>query len=96
MCQDFYDVTDGGPADRALPVMVGKLANRSYRSGVQANRIREANVEVQVQNSDIRWLDKVHDNAQLRTDTFQAKLIAALSEIREQQAAFDKRLMEAK
>ena len=54
MCQDFYDVRDGGSADRVLPVMVGKLANQSYQSGVQASRIREVNVEVQDNTSDIR------------------------------------------
>ena len=53
MCQDFYDVYGGGSADRALPVMVGKLANQSYQSGVQVIRIHEVNVEVQVHTSDI-------------------------------------------
>ena len=79
--------------------MVGKLANQSYQFGVQANRIRKVNVEVQVHTSDIRRLDRLQDDAQLRTDTFQAQLIATLSEIREmreQQAAFDRRLMETK
>ena len=57
MCRDFYDIRDGGSSDRALPVMVGKMANQSYQSGVQANRIREVNVEVQVHTADIRRLD---------------------------------------
>jgi len=96
MCRDFYDVRGGGSADRALPVMVGKLANQSYQSGVQASRLRDINVEVQVHTSDIRRLDKMQDNAQFQTEAFQAQMIAALAELREQQAAFDRRLMESK
>ena len=96
MCRDFYDVRGGGSADRALPVMVGKLANQSYQSGVQASRIRDVNVEVQVHTSDIRRLDRIQDNAQLQTEAFQAQMIAALAELREQQATFDRRLMESK
>ena len=96
MCRDFYDVRGGGSADRALPVMVGKLANQCYQSGVQANRIREINVEVQVHTSDIRRLDGIQDHAQLQSEAFQAQMIAALAELREQQAAFDRRLMESK
>ena len=96
MCRDFYDVRGGGSADRALPVMVGKLANQSYQSGVQVSRLRDVNVEVQVHTSDIRRLDGIQDHAQLQTEAFQAQMIAALAELREQQAAFDRRLMESK
>ena len=96
MCQDFYDVRGGGSADRALPVMVGKLANQSYQSGVQASQIREVNVEVQVHTSDIRRLDRLQDDTQLCADAFQAQMNPSLSGMREQQAAFDRRLMEAK
>ena len=53
-------------------------------------------MEVQVHTSDIRRLDKIQDNAQLQTEAFQAQMIAALAELREQQAAFDRRLMESK
>ena len=76
--------------------MVGKLANQSHESGVQANRIREVNVEVQVHTSDIRRLDRLQEIAQLRTDAFKEQLVATLFEIREmreQQAAFDRHLM---
>ena len=76
--------------------MVGKLANQCYQSGVQANRIREINVEVQVHTSDIRRLDGIQDHDQLQTEAFQAQMIAALAELREQQAAFDRCLMESK
>ena len=76
--------------------MVGKLANQSYQSVVQASRLWDVNVEVQVHTSDIRRLDKIQDNAQLQTEAFQAQMIAALAELREQQAAFDRRLMESK
>ena len=96
MRRDFYDVRDGGATDRALPVMAGKLPHQSYQSGGQASRIREVNVEVQVHTSDIRRLDRTPDNAQLQTEAFQAQMIAALAELREQQVAFDRRLMESK
>ena len=45
-CQELYDVSGGSSADRALPVIVGKIANQTYQSGVQAVRIREINVAV--------------------------------------------------
>ena len=96
MCRDFYDVRGGGSADRALPVMVGKLANQCYQSGVQANRIREINVDVQIHTADINRLELMQNDIHIRAEAFQAQANAAFAELREQQAAFDRRLMESK
>ena len=43
MCQEFYNVSGGGSADRALPVLVGKIATQTYQLDMQAARIREVN-----------------------------------------------------
>ena len=99
MCRDFYDVSRGSSADRALPVVVGKLANQAYQSGVQANRIREVDIRMEENATDIYSLDMLQGNAQLHTNSLQEQMTAALSEmrdLREQQAAFDRRLMGAK
>lgn len=96
MCRDFYDVRGGGSADRALPVMVGKLANQCYQSGVQANRIREINVDVQIHTADINRLELMQNDIHIRAVAFQAQANAAFAELREQQVAFDRRLMESK
>ena len=56
-------------------------------------------MEVQGNTADIRHLGMLQENAHLHTNTLQEQLTAALSEIREikeQQAAFDRRLMGAK
>ena len=43
MCQDFYNVSGGGSADRALPVIVGTIATQNYHVDQQAARVREIN-----------------------------------------------------
>ena len=98
MCRDFYDVSGGSSADRALPVMFGKLANQVYQSGVQANRIHKVDMRIEENVADIRCLDMPQGNAQLHTNSFQEQMTTPLSEmrdLREQQATFDRRLMAA-
>ena len=99
MCRDFYDVSGGSSADRTLPVVVSKLANQAYQSGVQANRIREVDIRMEENATDIHRLDMLQGNAQLHANSPQEKMTSTLFKIRdlrEQQVTFDRRLMGAK
>ena len=95
----FYNVSGGGSADRALPVIVGSIATQNYQSDMQAARIREVNAATQGNAADIRHLDGLHESTQLHTGTLQSQVVTALAEIREmkaQQAVLERRLMGVK
>ncbi|KAL7608232.1 hypothetical protein Lser_V15G12309 [Lactuca serriola] len=96
MCREFYNVSGGGSADRALPVLVRQIATQTYQSDMQAARIREVNAATQGNAADIRRLDGLHESTQLHTRTLQNQMVTALAEIREmkeQQTVLERRLM---
>ena len=41
MSRDFFDLRDGGPADRALPVMVRRLRNTGDLTQSTADQVRQ-------------------------------------------------------
>ena len=62
LCLDFYNVSGGVSADRALPVIVNAIANQNYQADQQAARVREINAATQGNTADIRRLEGLHEN----------------------------------
>ena len=99
MCRDFYNVSGGSSADRALPVIVNAIATQNYETDRQAARVREVNAATQGNAADIRRLEGLHENTQIYTGTLQNQMITTLAEIKEmkeQQADLERRLMGVK
>ena len=82
MQQGFYNVSEGGAADRALPVIVNRIARQFDQSRMSINRILEVNAAAQANAADILRLDEMQDDTQHHTEALQRQLNAAESEIR--------------
>ena len=94
MARGFYNVSEGGTADRALPVIVNRIARQFDQSRMSINRILEVNAAAQANTADILRLDEMQDDTQHHTEALQRQLNAAESEIRglrEHQAAQERR-----
>ena len=82
MCRDFYDLSNKGSANRALPIIIHRIAHQTVQARVSINRILEVTTTSQQNAANIHHLDKDHDETRHHTDMLHVEMIAAQIEMR--------------
>ena len=97
MARSFYNLRNGGSADRALPVMVRRIANQGEQARANANQLLDIGATAAVTSVRLRRLDEEHDQTMEHTFSLQKDITATRAEVREfreQQAAMERRIIE--
>ena len=98
MTQGFYDLRNGGSADRAPTVMVRRIANQGEQTRINANKILDVGATAQITAVRLCRLDEEHDRTIKHTFSLQKDITTARAEVREfrkNQAAMERRVIEA-
>ena len=98
MEQGFYDLRNGGSADRALPVMVRCIANPGEKAKVNANQIMDVDATAQITVVRLHRLNEEHDQTIKHTFSLQKDITDARVEVREfrnNQAPMERRVIKA-
>ena len=85
MCRDFYDLSNSGSADRALPVIVHRIAHQTDQARALINRILEVMVASQQNAANIHHLDRDHDETRHHIDMLHVEMITSQIEMRAHQ-----------
>ena len=94
MARGFYDDSKGGTTDKALPVIVHRIACQADQARISINQVLQVNVAAENNVADILRLNELRDDTQHHTEALQRKVDVAqsvITELKEQQAAQDKR-----
>lgn len=93
MAREYYNLTDGGTADKALPIIIRRINRQTNQARISINRILKVNATAQVNTADILRLDEMQEDTDQHTIALQRQVDAAQEEIRqlrEYQAAQEK------
>ena len=93
--RSFYNLIEGGSADRVLPILVRRIACNDEQGRVALNRIMEVDADAGVNTIRILHLESSYERTQNQNATLQRDLTATQVEIRElraQQAMTDRRM----
>ncbi|XP_052621764.1 uncharacterized protein LOC128127340 [Lactuca sativa] len=80
---DFYDLSKGGSADRALPVIVHHVTRHEEQTRVNTRHLMEVGATSQVNSVRIRWLDDDHDRTRDCTELLRREMAATQAEVQE-------------
>ncbi|CAI9270795.1 unnamed protein product [Lactuca saligna] len=89
MAQSFYNLRNGGLADKALLVMVHRITNHGGQAGANAKALPAVR---------LCRLDEEHDRTIKHTFSLQKEITATRAEVtefREQQATMERHIIEA-
>ena len=73
MERGYYDLR-GGSADRALLVIVHRIAHQTDQAQISINRILEVNATAQANTADILRLDELQDDTQNHIEALQRQV----------------------
>jgi len=93
----FYNVSDGGSADRALPVIIRRIARNVEQGRAAIDRVMEIDANSGVNTVRIRRLEEDMERTRRTNETLQQQLAASRAEIlelRARQRAQDRHLQE--
>ena len=93
--RSFYNLTDGGSADRVLPIMVRRISRNTILGQSSINRVLEIDANTGVNTVRIRQLESAHERALVHNAALQRELTETRAEVRElraQQARADRRM----
>ena len=98
MKRDYYDISNGGTNDRALPVIVCHISHQVDQSYISINRILEVTIVSQENAINLHRLDGDHDETRHHTDMLHVEMIASQIEMRalqERQTTLERCLRES-
>ncbi|CAH1427776.1 unnamed protein product [Lactuca virosa] len=93
--RSFYNLTEGGSADRVLPIMVRRISRNTEQGRATIDRVVEIDANSGVNTVRIRQLESAHERTQVRNAALQRELAETQAEVRElqaQQARSDRRM----
>ena len=93
--RNFYNLTEGGSADRVLPIMVRRISQNSIMAQATINQVLEVDANSGVNTVHIRQLESAHERTLVRNANLQRELAETRAEVRElraQQARMDRRI----
>ncbi|KAL7609814.1 hypothetical protein Lser_V15G14034 [Lactuca serriola] len=95
----FYDLSRGGSADQALPVIVHRVTRHEEQTRINTRHLMEVGATSQVNSVRILRLDDDHDRTRDRTELLRREMAstrAEVQELQEHRAALEGRLTDAK
>ena len=98
MAHSFYNLRNEGSTDRALPVIICRIANQGEQARANASQLLDIGATTVVTVLRLRRLDEEHDRTIGHTFSLQKDITATRAEVREfheQQAAMERRIIEA-
>ena len=93
----FYNISDGGSADRALPVIIRRIARNVEQGRAAIDRVMEIDANSGVNTVRIRRLEEDMERTRRTNETLQQQLAASRAEVlelRARQRAQDRHLQE--
>ena len=93
----FYNVSDGGSADRALPVIIRRIARNVEQGRAAIDRVMEIDANSGVNTVRIRRLEEDMERTRRTNETLQQQLAASRAEVlelRSRQRAQERHLQE--
>ena len=92
--QSFYNVSEGGSADRALPVMVRRIARNVEQGRAAIDRVMEIDANSGVNTVRIRHLEEALEGTRRTNDALRHQLSTKVAELRVRQRAHERHLRE--
>ena len=95
--RSFYNVSEGGSADRALPVIIRRIARNVEQGRAAIDRVMEIDANSGVNTVRIRRLEEDMERTRRTNETLQQQLTASRAEVMElraRQRAQDRHLQE--
>ena len=93
--RSFYNLTEGGSADRVLPIMVRRISRNTILGQATIDRVVEIEANSGVNTVHIRQLESAHERTLVRNANLQRELAETQAEVRElraQQVRADRRM----
>ena len=93
--RSFYNLTEGGSADRVLPIMVSRMSRNTIIAQAAINQVLEVDASYGVNTVHIRQLESAHERTLVHNAALQRELTEPQAEVRElraQQARADRRM----
>ena len=93
--RSFYNLTEGGSADRVLPIMVRRISRNTIMAQATINQVLEVDANSGVNTVHIRQLESAHERTLVHNAALQRELAETQAEVRElraQQARSDRRV----
>ena len=93
--QSFYNISEGGSANRFLPIMVRRIARNVEQGRAAIDRVMEIDANSGVNTVRIRQLESAQERTLVRNAALKRELIEIQAEVRElraQQARVDRRM----
>ena len=92
--RSFYNVSEGGSADRALPVMVRRIARNVEQGRAAIDRVIEIDANSGVNTIRIRHLEEALERTRRSNDALRQQLTTKIAELRVRQRAHERHLRE--
>ena len=90
----FYNVSEGGSADRALPVMVRRIARNIEQGRAAIDRVMDIDANSGVNTVRIRHLEEALEGTRRTNDALRQQLTTEIAELRVRQRAHERHLQE--
>lgn len=71
MCRDFFDVNEGGAANRALPVTIGRIDRQEGQIRATTSQILDVGAATEVATARVRRIDEAHHRTSERVDSLE-------------------------
>ena len=84
--RSFYNLTEGGSADRVLPIMVRRISRNTILGQSTINRVLEIDANSGVNTVCIRQLESAHERTLVHNAALQRELIETRAEVKELRA----------
>ena len=84
--KSFYNLTEGGSADRVLPIMVRRISRNMILGQSTINRVLEIDANSGVNIVRIRQLESAHERALVHNAALRRQLAETRAEVRELRA----------
>lgn len=98
MSREFYDLRNGGPANRALPVMIRCILHLDEQARASTSHILDVGATAEVTTARFRCLDEDHDQTLKIINFLQEEVTTTRDEVREfrdRHAVMEQRVIEA-
>ena len=95
--RSFYNISEGGSADRVLPIMIRRIARNVEQGQAAIGRVVEVDANSNLNTVRIRQLEEAMDRTRRTNEALQHQLAASRAEVRElraRQRTHDRHLQE--
>ena len=95
--RSFYNISEGGPADRVLPIMIRRISRNVEQGQAAIGRVVEVDANSNLNTVRIRQLEEAMDRTKRTNEALQQQLAASRAEVielRVHQRAHERHLQE--